>query len=449
MEEKHIIAIETGSSKIKGAVGVVDGTGVISIKAVEEQPLIDCVRHGQLINIVSTSNATKQILKKIENRVSPRKVQGVYVSVGGRSVMSYRREVERRLMPETEITSSLIDQLKNETFSAGIPGREVLAVIPEQYIVDNKKVENPIGVYGTDIKMVSNIIACRPQLKRNLDLLVTDKMGLRIEGYVVRQLAEADIVLTSEEKRLGCMLVDFGAETVTVSIYKHGVLQYLVTIPIGSRHITRDITTLNYLEEDAETIKKQRGKAKKTSGGTIEDIEFADVNNLIRHRAAEIIANIKQQLKPDEKIGYTGFSESELPSGIIIIGRGAKLAEFNEKLAESMQMNVRSGSLITPAVRITDGRIHPSDSIDVISIIYGAVEQGAVDCLTPKPVEVPVEVEDDFEDIPEDEDDTGSTIGKGRSSFWKGVGSKLAGIKKILEEPDENDDDFIDDDENA
>ena len=431
MDERYIIAIETGSSKIKGAIGTIENGDILSVKAVEEQPLIDAVRNGLVNNITSTANATKNILKKIENRVSPRKVEGVYVAVGGRSVMSYRLEVERRLMPETEITSTLIEQLKNETLSKGVPGKEILQVVPIEYIVDNKRVHNPIGVYGSDIKMVSNLIACRPQLKRNLDLLVTDKLGLKIEGYVVRQIAQADLVLTPEEKRLGCMFVDLGAETTTVSIYKHGALQYLVTIPIGSRNITHDITTLNHLEEDAEAIKKQRGHAGKKSNSGVDNVEFSEINNLIHHRAAEIIANINQQLKPDENIGYAGFKPSELPAGVIIVGRGAKLTDFNTLLGKMLEMNVRAGSLISHSVRIAAGSINPADAIDVISILYGAIALGAHECLSKPVVEETVETEpvevDDFE-----EEEPRGWKSKG---FFTKLGKKIG---NFLTEPEED-----------
>ncbi len=35
MDDKHIIAIEIGSSKIKGAIGSVDASGTVTVKAVE------------------------------------------------------------------------------------------------------------------------------------------------------------------------------------------------------------------------------------------------------------------------------------------------------------------------------------------------------------------------------------------------------------------------------
>ncbi len=50
-----------------------------------------------------------------------------------------------------------------------------------------------------------------------------------------RPIALAELVLLNEEKKLGCMLVDVGAETTTVAIYKGGVLMHLAVLPMGSR----------------------------------------------------------------------------------------------------------------------------------------------------------------------------------------------------------------------
>ncbi len=78
MDEKHIIALEIGSSKIKGAVGSVDSNGYVTVKAIEEMPLTDSVRHGQLSNVSMAANAVRTLLLKIENRLTPRKVEGIY-----------------------------------------------------------------------------------------------------------------------------------------------------------------------------------------------------------------------------------------------------------------------------------------------------------------------------------------------------------------------------------
>ena len=101
MEERNIIAIEIGSSKIKGALGTYFApTGVLTVKAVEEEPLLDWVRYGAVSNVEETSRLVEKIIRKIEQRVAPGKVCSVYVALGGRSCCSISRSAERMLPEE-------------------------------------------------------------------------------------------------------------------------------------------------------------------------------------------------------------------------------------------------------------------------------------------------------------------------------------------------------------
>ncbi len=62
MEEKYIVALEIGSSKIKGAIGIVDPQGTLSVKAVEEEKLYDGVRYGCIRNVVETAGAIRNVI---------------------------------------------------------------------------------------------------------------------------------------------------------------------------------------------------------------------------------------------------------------------------------------------------------------------------------------------------------------------------------------------------
>jgi len=88
MEEKIIIALEIGSSKIKGATGAVGPDGAINVKAVEREPISDIVRYGCVRNIVETAQAVRKVIDRLELRESPRKIEGIYLSIGGRSLSS-------------------------------------------------------------------------------------------------------------------------------------------------------------------------------------------------------------------------------------------------------------------------------------------------------------------------------------------------------------------------
>ena len=389
MEEKNIIAIEIGSSKVRGAIGNYSPNGVLTVQAVEEESMLEWVRYGAVSNIEEVALLVNRIIRKIENRVSPRKVTSVYVGVGGRSFCTLPREVEMQFAEDVEITDEIIDDLVREAAVSPYCDKELLEVVPREFFVDKKAVNRPKGTVGRSIRMKANLIVCRPSYKRNIDRLFNEKLKIGINGYMVRQLCMGDVVLTSEEKRLGCMLVDFGAETTTVSIYKHGRLQYMATLPMGSRNITRDIMALNYLEERAEDLKRKVGNA---CGVSVEanvqsnEVDFTEINNYVSHRAGEIIANIHKQLE------YAQFSSGELSGGIVVVGGGSRLAGFNDCLAKKMTMRLRVGSVNLAEIRIPDSRISPTDACDVISVLYRAAVEGAQECLTAVEPERVVEI---------------------------------------------------------
>lgn len=382
MEDKTIVAIEIGSSKVRGAIGNYSPAGVLTVQAVEEEPMLDCVRYGVVSNIEELAMLINRILRKIENRVSPRKVTSVYVGMGGRSFCSLPREVESQFAEDVEITDEILDSLIREASVSPYADRELFQVVPREYVVDKKAVNRPKGTVGRNIRMSANLIVCRPQIKRNIDRLFNEKLKLNINGYCVRQLALGDVVLTFEEKRLGCMLVDFGAETTTVSIYKNGRLQYMATLPLGSRNITRDIMKINCLEEKAEALKCKIGNAAGSNVSvngfmkTVDNIDFTEVNSYVSHRAGEIIANIHKQLE------YAGFKSSDMTGGVVIVGGGSRLAGFNEALEKKLAMRMRVGSVNITEVRLPDSRISPTDAADVISVLYRAAVDGCENCLT-------------------------------------------------------------------
>lgn len=449
MNELNIVALEIGSSKVKGAVGTVDENRILTVKAVDEEPLADCVRYGIVSNAEEVATRTNALLERLESRLNGRYIDAVNVSIGGRSFRTDRRECTRMLPQEMEITADIIEQLISDTASTVTESRDLLDVVPYEYFVDKARVARPIGTLGNSIRMLSNIITCRMQVKRNLCHLINEKMGLKINKFVVRQLAIADFTVTPEEKRLGCVLVDCGAETTTVAIFKHGHLQYMVTLPMGSRNITRDLTHLNIVEEKAEDLKHRLGcQQSEIKTGEAGGIDLAMAQKFISFRAGEIIANIKEQ------ITLAGYKTTDLPAGFILVGRGARLAGFSDRLAQSSGMRVRFGNSARTDVRVGDPRISVSDSIDVIATLYNVAHNNPIECLAatdePEPQvveEQPVAEQPQVEQKPEPEHKkdtkTKSTIGRG---WWNGMSERLG---KILSEDynDDSDDNLLEDDE--
>lgn len=378
MEDKSIIALEIGSSKIKGAIGTVSADGILSVKAIEEEHCSDIVRHGCIRNVVETASAVRGVLDRLEQRVAPKRIEGVYLSIGGRSLMAENVDIERRFASETEITHAIIQDITEEALNRPMADRFVVQALPKELRVDNTATNRPVGMYCQQISARLSLVSCRNQLAKNLTEVISQRLGLRIEGLYVRPLAVADTILSAEEKRLGCMLVDFGAETTTVAIYRGGVLAHLAVIPMGGRNITRDITALNFLEERAEEIKLAYGDARpgmeKGGGRTSEGTEISAINCYVSSRAIEILLNVVEQIK------YAGLTPSQLPKGIVVVGRAARLGGLTERLQQMTGLNVRIG-VPDSEVRILDGRIQSSDAVDIIAIMSEAKAAGAHECL--------------------------------------------------------------------
>lgn len=413
MSERYIVAFEIGSSKIRGAVAVADESGMIDVIAAEEEKLLDSVRYGCIQN-VDVSNAISAVCDRLEDypRLKDATIVGAYVSLGGKSLRIDIAEVSTSLPAEMEITSEMVASLKAKAEETAEEGRDVVDVVPVRFTVDNKVQVNPVGSYGQQLGGRMAVVSCMPQIKRMLRRVLSERLDMNINGYIVRPLAEAAMALTDDERRLGCMFVDFGAETTTVAIFKNGAPVYMVTLPMGSRNITLDLTSLNYIEERAEEIKRLSGNAMPQEGlrrPGADGIDYSEINSYVHARAAEIIQNILAQIE------YAGLKRSDLPAGIVIVGGGARLRGFNELLDKQGRMKVRVGS-VQGSVRISDGRVHPAESIDVISTLLAASKLPEEVC-----VEFPQEEEQYIPDHPEtyedmnddDEDESTSRIGRG------------------------------------
>lgn len=426
---RYIVAFEIGSSKIRGAVGVVDNSGVVDVIAVEEEKLTDRVRYGCIQN-VDVANAIDTVVERLQAypAVEPRTITGVYVGLGGRSLTSTMVDVSMQLPVETEITEPIITELKKRAAATTDPDRDTVDVVPVRFTVDNKTQTSPVGTFGQSLSARATVLSCSPQIKRILRRVITDRLGLNINGYITRPLAEAAMVLTEDERRLGCMFVDFGAETTTVSVYRGGAPVYVATLPIGSRNITLDLIALNYIEERAEDIKKVSGNAlavdaARRGKGYAEGIDYTDINNYVHARADEIVANIIAQIE------YAGVTAADLPGGIVIVGGGARLRGFNELLQQQSKLPVRQGAP-SASVRITDGSIHGTEMVDVISVLVAASRMPEAECLTPMPENTgdttDVRGYTNYDNLKDDdgEDESASRIGRDDDSDYEEEGMK-------------------------
>lgn len=437
-EDRYVAAIEISSSKIIGVVGRVKDAGYVDIIATEQEKNIESVRYGVIQNLEETAMRIARIIDRLERRPSlgGRKIVSVFAGLNGRSLRSITTSVKLNLPDETEINDSIIERLRSDALNVALDSSlEIVDAVPRKYHIGKLETSSPKGAVGSEIQAEFDIIVCRPELKRNIQRVIQDKLGIGIAGFVVTALATGHLILSPDEKRLGCMLADIGSETTTVTIYRNGTLNYFATIPMGGRNITRDITSLSLLEERAEEIKITSGNAiapETPSTLNLNGIKLSDVSNLVVARAEEIVANIAEQ------ISYAGLKEKDLPGGVICIGGGTKLNGMTELMTRQIGLPVKLGRL--PAyVNIEDIKGASSEIVEVASVLYAGATFTDEECLElPKKDELPT-----IGEAPEPEKGEKEAESEKRSKTNNLTNKIKQGLSRLFSPPVDDDSDLM------
>ena len=322
-----IAAIELGSSKITGIAGKKNADGSIQILAYASEHSSDCIKKGIIYNLDKTTQCLTSVIQHLEEQLQA-SIKKVYVGIGGQSLRSIRNCETKQLNEEVKISQALIDELMKNNREMALIDQEILAVEPQEYKVGNQLTTEPVGIPTDHIEgHYVNVIA-RNTLKNNIRQCFR-QAGYEVADYLLSPLVTANVVLTESEKRSGCALVDFGADTTTVSVYKNNILRHVAGIPLGSSNITKDIASFQIEEEDAEQLKLHYASA------YTESLEEEDINqeyvldgkcairarkleDIVEARVIEILENAWNQIK------LSGYG-SELHAGIVITGGASRL----------------------------------------------------------------------------------------------------------------------------
>ncbi len=367
---QYIVALEIGSSKIVGALAEKSQSGVVILNRLVEEKMINCVHHGTVRNVENVKSSIARILKNISDSIDGHVTQ-VYVGVSGLSLHSEVSEVNRSLDSTKPITSDIIENIIRDASRNTVKNYETIDVVPRTIYVDKNETKIPVGQIGSSIKVKVNLIVAKSAVKTNLTHVMSTSYGIGVKKYFVTPLVTGECVLSDSERSLGCMLVDLGAETSTVSIYKDDALVYLVTLPLGGRNLTLDIKNgCNVLEETAERVKQNISNPldpQSVDAFTIEGVTSNEAAGYIAARTGEIIANI------DKQFDYAGVTKEDIRS-IVLIGGGSQLQGIVQKMAEVTKLKVSLGQA-PKSLSIRDQRYNRPEYYALLSIVAKSAEE--------------------------------------------------------------------------
>ena len=345
--EELIVGLDLGTTKICAVVGEVTPEG-IDIVGVGSYPSVG-MRGGVVVNIDQTVHSIVKAVREAE-LMAGCEISSVYAGVAGTHVQSLNSHGVIAIKSR-EVTQGDIDRVLDAAKTVAMPyDRQVLHVLPQQFIVDDQEgILDPLGMSGVRLEAKVHIITGAASAVQNI-IKCCQRAGLTVQDVVLESLASSESVLDSDEKHLGVVLADIGGGTTDVAVFVDHAIRYSCVVGLGGNHISSDISVgLRTSMDEAEKIKKKYGCALVEAVNPQDVIEVGSVGGqkprqLAQSILAEIIeARVEEIVKIVEwELVRSGYVES-LHAGIVLTGGVALLPGIRELTEKVFDLPVRIG----------------------------------------------------------------------------------------------------------
>jgi cell division protein FtsA len=230
----------------------------------------------------------------------------------------------------------------------------VIHYFPIEYTLDqNSSINNPLGMFGNSLGVRLHVIVANTSQVSNI-INCFSKCHIKVKHIIAAPFAASLAVLTEDEKSLGSMVIDIGATTTSYAIFSGGNILYAGYIPVGSQHITSDISqVLSVSIPCAEKLKVMYGSATISDGDSVNLINIADIeksdgydfeNNISSSDLKKIISARCEEMIEMIKGEYTRIGLDHLIGRrIVLTGGGAQLRGIKELVSSNFNKQVRIG----------------------------------------------------------------------------------------------------------
>ncbi len=346
-KENIIVGLDIGTTKVCAIVGenTADGVEIIGIGTHPSKGL----RKGVVVNIESTVDSIKHAVSEAE-LMAGCDINKVYCGIAGGHVRAFNSHGVIAIKNK-EITESDVERVIEAAQAVVIPpDREVIHVIPQEYIVDDQEgIQEPLGMIGIRLEVKVHIVTAAVASAQNI-VKCANKAGLDVEDIVLQQLASSEAVLNNDEKEIGVVLVDIGGGTTDIALYHNGTIKYTTVISLGGSQATGDISVgLRTPTGVAERIKKEYGCAMTAMVSRDDIIDVPSVGGhktkkVSRYMLCEILEPRIEEIFElvNREIVKSGY-DTLVSSGIVLTGGTAAMEGAVELAEQVFNLPVRKG----------------------------------------------------------------------------------------------------------
>lgn len=349
-----VCAIELGTSKICALIGEVGSRGeVANIIGMGSEYCPGAVIKGEIADMERATDALSRVLEKAD-RISGGELVNcplLTVLVSGCGIESRQ---SRGIVTVKNADGIITETEKNEAnenarvFALG-NGREIINTSSSYYLIDNRRVSNPLHQSGRQLEAWVHIIHAISSRIENYHAVIAHA---GVENATVEPvfspLAAGFGIVSELEKENGSLLIDLGAGSTEYlvhfdrGIYASGVIQ------LGMEHVANDLAIGLKLHIDScrkilesgqlENAVKEKLPFLEFTGtaGRKRQIPVSAFETIVDVRLREIFELVRTQLKKKE-------APHALGAGGILTGGGAKYFRSRELFSDIFDLDCRIG----------------------------------------------------------------------------------------------------------
>lgn len=361
---RPIVAVDLGSDGVRAMAAERIENDVLRILGYEESHKFnDYMERGVVMQTSNAGYMIGEVLHLLANRIGEKDLPTTFVTTGGKSMQISTVFSRRDLCRPQMITKNLLEELENECKQKTEENNAnvgVLGLVPSFYKLDGIEQDTAPTPNQRATLIEAHYIAfvCRKDVNEQL-LKAFDQSGKLIETTFVRPEVLLSAFATADGSEIlsrGCGVLDMGAQTTTLTIYKGGQYLYNKVIPQGSNHITKLVAQQGISYAMAEKLKTEYGFSSPDEvnknyrmrlhapDGEELIVTSNELSELIQTKLEEILGPVIQVVN----------QYADRIQRLYITGGGSMLQGIDQYLSKRLQVKVMYGSTETLLTRDTD-----------------------------------------------------------------------------------------------
>ncbi len=377
-----VFALDVGTRKVAGLIADKEDEKLkiydIEVLEHEKRAMIDGAVHD-VERVARTVNKVKKMLEE-RNEI---KLNEVAIALAGRFLKTLVGEATLDVSDKKEITEEDVNHLEITAVKDAMKEINPEEMFCVGYSVLSYELDGAWMMSLTSHRgkkaSVKVIAAFLPVQVVDAMSSVMNKVGLKITHMTLEPIAAIEVAVPEEVRLLNIALVDVGAGTSDIAISNDGIITAYGMVPKAGDELTETIAKEFLLDfYTAEFIKRH---LKEYEEFEVKDI--LDSNKVIRKEEIlrilepvinDITSNISQEI-----IELNGRP----PKAVMVVGGGAKVPGFIERLAEKLGLPQERVSLKSvenlPFIEDLTGKLVGSDMVTPAGIAKSALfGKGAV-----------------------------------------------------------------------